>query len=81
MLILELFLAGDIVMYPFLGFSIVAIALIVERLGFWVRIHRWQERVVRDVLRIYQQFLETAAIATLHSLFTTFAVIWLNVYE
>jgi biopolymer transport protein ExbB len=60
MLIVELFLAGGIVMYPLLGFSIVAIALIIERLVFWVRVNRRQRRVVRDVLRIYQHDFDGA---------------------
>jgi biopolymer transport protein ExbB len=60
MLIIDLFLAGGIVMYPLLGFSIVAIALIVERLTFWARINRRQKRVVRDALQIYQHDFETA---------------------
>ncbi|NJO73506.1 MAG: MotA/TolQ/ExbB proton channel family protein [Leptolyngbyaceae cyanobacterium RM1_406_9] len=60
MLIIELFLAGGIVMYPLLVFSIVAIALIIERLVFWVRINRRQRRVVRDVLRIYQHDFDAA---------------------
>lgn len=53
MLIIELFLAGGAVMFPLLGFSIVAIALIVERLVFWMRVNRRQKQVVRDVLRRY----------------------------
>jgi biopolymer transport protein ExbB len=60
MLIVELFLAGGIVMYPLLGFSIVAIALILERLVFWIRVNRRQRRVVRDVLRIYPYDFDTA---------------------
>jgi biopolymer transport protein ExbB len=47
-------------MYPLLGFSIVAIALIVERLVFWVRVNRRQQRVVRDVLRTYPHDFDTA---------------------
>jgi biopolymer transport protein ExbB len=60
MLISELFFAGGIVMYPLLGFSIVAIALIVERLVFWFRVNRRQRRVARDVLRIYQHDFDAA---------------------
>lgn len=47
-------------MYPLLGFSIVAIALIIERLVFWVRVNRRQRRVARDVLRIYQHDFDAA---------------------
>ncbi|MBD2463182.1 MotA/TolQ/ExbB proton channel family protein [Oscillatoria sp. FACHB-1407] len=60
MLIIELFLAGGIVMFPLLAFSIVAIALIIERVVFWVRINRRQKRVVRDVLRAYSHDFDTA---------------------
>ncbi|WP_416669240.1 MotA/TolQ/ExbB proton channel family protein [Egbenema bharatensis] len=60
MLIVELFRAGGVVMYPLLGFSIVAIALIVERLVFWIRVNRRQQRVVRDVLRTYPHDFDTA---------------------
>ncbi|NJL36773.1 MAG: MotA/TolQ/ExbB proton channel family protein [Leptolyngbyaceae cyanobacterium SM1_4_3] len=60
MLIVELFFAGGIVMYPLLGFSIVAIALIIERLVFWFRVNRRQRRVARDVLRIYQHDFDAA---------------------
>jgi biopolymer transport protein ExbB len=60
MLIVELFLAGGIVMYPLLGFSIVAVALIIERLVFWTRVNRRQKKVVRDVLRIYQHDFDGA---------------------
>lgn len=47
-------------MYPLLGFSIVAIALIIERLVFWFRVNRRQRRVARDVLRIYQYDFDAA---------------------
>jgi biopolymer transport protein ExbB/TolQ len=57
MLIIELFWAGRIVMFPLLAFSIVAIALIVERMVFRVRINRRQRRVVRDVLGCDQNLM------------------------
>lgn len=46
--------AGGIVAYPLLGFSILSFALIIERLVFWLRINRRQPRLVRDILRVYQ---------------------------
>lgn len=49
-----LFAAGGIVMWPLLVFSIVAIALIIERFVFWFRINRSQRRVLQDVLRTYR---------------------------
>ncbi|NJL48063.1 MAG: MotA/TolQ/ExbB proton channel family protein [Leptolyngbyaceae cyanobacterium SM2_5_2] len=50
-----IFAAGGIVMWPLLGFSILAIALIVERSIFWFRLNRRQRPVMQDVLRIYRQ--------------------------
>lgn len=41
-------------MWPLLGFSILAIALIIERVAFWVRVTKRQRRVVREVLNLYR---------------------------
>lgn len=41
-------------MWPLLGFSLLAVALILERVIFWWRITRLQERVVRDALNLYK---------------------------
>ncbi|MDX2231159.1 MAG: MotA/TolQ/ExbB proton channel family protein [Leptolyngbyaceae cyanobacterium bins.349] len=51
----NLFSAGGIVMYPLLGFSILAGALILERLFFWLRVDRQQDRLVREVLVLYHR--------------------------
>jgi len=51
----NLFVAGGVVMWPLLGFSVLAIALIIERIAFWVRIQKRQNRVVRDVLNLYRR--------------------------
>ncbi|PNW33769.1 UNVERIFIED_CONTAM: biopolymer transporter ExbB [Euhalothece sp. KZN 001] len=48
------FTAGGVVAYPLLGFSILSFALIIERLVFWLRLNRRQPRLVRDILRVYQ---------------------------
>ena len=45
--------AGEIVMVPLLGFSLVAVALILERGLFWVKVTRRQDRLARDVLAMY----------------------------
>jgi biopolymer transport protein ExbB len=50
----NLFTAGGVVMWPLLGFSVLAVGLIIERVAFWVRINRRQSRVVRDVLNLYR---------------------------
>lgn len=53
--IITFFKAGGIVAWPLLCFSLVAVALIAERLIFWFRVTRRQHRVVREVLKLYQQ--------------------------
>ncbi|MBE9080515.1 MotA/TolQ/ExbB proton channel family protein [Romeria aff. gracilis LEGE 07310] len=50
----NIFVAGGIVMWPLLAFSIIAIALIIERLIFWVRLNRRQRRVMQDIIRTYR---------------------------
>jgi biopolymer transport protein ExbB len=51
----ELFAAGGIVMVPLLGFSIIVLALAIERVIFWGRARKQQKRVVRSVLQLYQE--------------------------
>jgi biopolymer transport protein ExbB len=58
--ITKIFAAGGVVMWPLLGFSIVAIALIAERLNFWLRINKRQRRVVRESLSLYEHDPELA---------------------
>lgn len=50
----NLFAAGGVVMWPLLGFSVLAIALIIERTMFWFRVNRRQRRVVREILNLYR---------------------------
>jgi biopolymer transport protein ExbB len=45
MSISKIFIAGGVVMWPLLVFSVLAIALIVERITFWSRINRRQQQV------------------------------------
>jgi biopolymer transport protein ExbB len=54
MSISNIFIAGGLVMWPLLAFSVLAIALIVERIVFWSRINRRQRQVVQEVLRLYR---------------------------
>jgi biopolymer transport protein ExbB len=49
------FAAGGVVMVPLLGFSILAVTLIFERIMFWLRLGKRQDQVVREVLRLYQK--------------------------
>ncbi|HYX17578.1 MAG TPA: MotA/TolQ/ExbB proton channel family protein [Nostoc sp.] len=50
----NLFTAGGIVMWPLLAFSLLGVALIMERIIFWVRINNRQNKVVREVLQLYR---------------------------
>jgi len=52
--LLELFKAGGIVAWPLLGFSLLAVALSIERFWFWFRIKSRQKQVVKEVLRLYR---------------------------
>ena len=46
----NLWTAGGVVGIPLLGFSPIAIALIIERIIFWWRIKNKQRRVIKEVL-------------------------------
>lgn len=50
----KLFLAGGIVMFPLLVFSVVSIGLVVERIWFWAKISRRQNIVIHQVLKLYR---------------------------
>lgn len=50
----NLFRAGGVVIWPLLGLSLLAVALIIERIIFWVRINNRQNKVVREVLQLYR---------------------------
>jgi biopolymer transport protein ExbB len=60
----NLFTLGGVVMWPLLGLSILAMALILERIVFWSQIVRRQDRVVREILLLYRR----SADAALHKL-------------
>ena len=49
-----LFAAGGVIMWPLLGFSVLAVALMIERAKFWIQIGTRQNRVVREVLNLYR---------------------------
>ncbi|MGJ3251320.1 MAG: MotA/TolQ/ExbB proton channel family protein [Elainellaceae cyanobacterium] len=51
---IDILVTGGIVMVPLLIFSLLAIALIIERSVFWYRINHRQRKVVRDILSTYQ---------------------------
>ncbi|MBO3461842.1 MotA/TolQ/ExbB proton channel family protein [Aetokthonos hydrillicola Thurmond2011] len=66
MVLSNLFAAGGVVMWPLLGFSILAVALIIERVIFWVRINRRQTHVVKEVLSLYRLNNVVGALDKLH---------------
>ncbi|MCZ2202921.1 MotA/TolQ/ExbB proton channel family protein [Cylindrospermopsis raciborskii] len=51
----QLFIAGGVVMWPLLLSSIIAVGLIIERIWFWSKITKRQEKVVKYVLNLYRQ--------------------------
>ncbi|MDJ0600778.1 MAG: MotA/TolQ/ExbB proton channel family protein [Crocosphaera sp.] len=59
------FLAGGIVAYPLLAFSLLGVALIIERGIFWYRIKSRQHKVVTIVLKLYRGKQLMPAIAKL----------------
>lgn len=54
------FTTGGVVMVPLLGFSLVTLALVIERSWFWLRLSRQQKSLVEDILTTYQQHPEWA---------------------
>jgi biopolymer transport protein ExbB len=57
---MKLFLLGGVVMWPLLGFSILAVALILERIRFWLRIGQRQDRFVREFFTLYRRNPQSA---------------------
>lgn len=56
----NLFALGGVVMYPLLGLSILAVALILERILFWLQLVRRQDKVVREGLSLYRRSVKSA---------------------
>lgn len=50
----QLFKSGGVVMYPLLGLSIYSVAIILERSLFWFKISRQQDKVIKQLLRLYR---------------------------
>ncbi|MBF2065847.1 MAG: MotA/TolQ/ExbB proton channel family protein [Calothrix sp. C42_A2020_038] len=50
----NIFSAGGVVMFPLLGFSVLVVSLIIERVLFWMQINGRQDRVVKEVLNLYK---------------------------
>ncbi|MGG6293123.1 MotA/TolQ/ExbB proton channel family protein [Leptolyngbya sp. AN02str] len=49
------FQAGGVVMLPLLGFSVLAFALILERLVFWSKLTNRQDRVIQEAIALYRR--------------------------
>ncbi|MDB9311401.1 MotA/TolQ/ExbB proton channel family protein [Aphanizomenon sp. CS-733/32] len=64
--ITNLFKAGGVVMWPLLFFSVLGIALILERITFWIGISGRQNRVVKQVLNAYRQGDVVTSLNILH---------------
>lgn len=58
--------AGGIVMWPLLFFSVLAVALIIERVTFWIKISGRQKQVVQEVLKFYRLGNVVSALDCLH---------------
>lgn len=56
----NIFALGGVVMYPLLGLSILAVALILERILFWLQLVRRQDKVVREALSLYRRSVKAA---------------------
>jgi biopolymer transport protein ExbB len=54
MTITNLFTAGGVVMWPLLAFSLLAVALIIERVIFWFKVTGKQNRVAQGVIKLYR---------------------------
>jgi biopolymer transport protein ExbB len=50
----RLFSEGGVIMWPLLVCSVLAIALITERIIFWYKVHTRQQRLLREVIKLYR---------------------------
>lgn len=60
MTIQELFVAGGVVMWPLLVFSVAVVAFTIERGIFWTRTKRRQYRLMKETVELYQKQPELA---------------------
>lgn len=51
--LIDLFNAGGIVMWPLLGFSLLATTLVFERVMFWLKLYPDQDQFITQVLALY----------------------------
>ena len=50
----QLFSQGGVIMWPLAVCSVLAIALIIERVVFWYRLHNRQRYFLRDIIKLYR---------------------------
>lgn len=55
MSIVKLFQDGGVVMYPLLALSILSLTLVIERILFWSKVVRQQNRLIQEVLTLYRR--------------------------
>lgn len=56
----DVLIAGGIVSIPLAAFSIITLALIIERFWFWMRIKLREKPLIREVIRVYRSDYVTA---------------------
>ena len=56
----RLWALGGIVTIPLLAFSLLAVALIIERVIFWTKLKRKQRRVIKEVFSLYRSDVVSA---------------------
>lgn len=56
----EFLVAGGIVSIPLVAFSLLTVALIIERLKFWITIQSRQQKLITDVFKLYRSEAEAA---------------------
>lgn len=54
MALAKLIETAGIVAWPLLAFSVIGIALVIERIWFWIKIQSRQQQVITEVLRLYR---------------------------
>lgn len=57
----QLFKSGGVVMFPLLVLSIYSLTMILERSLFWLKISRQQDKVVKQLLNLYRDDPQAAA--------------------
>ncbi|NJR45685.1 MAG: MotA/TolQ/ExbB proton channel family protein [Hyellaceae cyanobacterium CSU_1_1] len=60
--ILQLFKSGGVVMFPLLGLSIYALAIVLERSLFWFKTSQNQDRVIKQLLNLYRDDPQAASV-------------------